>query len=73
MQAQLHALYEEKAVQKLSERSCAMILLRLMDSGALQLAFTMDGREYVTLQHLETEIKQEIEKNGGTFSSRLEN
>jgi len=68
LQAQLHALYEEKAVQKLSERSCAMILLRLMQSGALQLAFTMDGKEYVTFQHLESEIKQETYKNGGRLA-----
>jgi hypothetical protein len=65
LQQQLHSLYERPCAPKLSDRSCALILLRLMSSGVLDLVHTMDGSEYVTRHHLDKEIKREVLRAGG--------
>jgi hypothetical protein len=38
-----------------------------MGSNSVDLITTLDGREYVTKEHLEKEIKQEVYKAGGNI------
>ncbi|XP_020295465.1 E3 UFM1-protein ligase 1 homolog [Pseudomyrmex gracilis] len=55
-------------LQKLSERNCIEIIVTLVENKLLDIIFTNDGREYVTPQHLEKEIKDELYMHGGKVS-----
>ena len=50
---------------KLSERNCIEIINKLTGLGLLEVIYTTDGREYLTPQQLEREIKDELIVNGG--------
>jgi hypothetical protein len=65
LQAQLSALYEEETKHRLSERSCVAIIFKLQEKGELDLVFTLDGKEFLTQEQLETEIKREVHHHGG--------
>ncbi|VDN06125.1 unnamed protein product [Thelazia callipaeda] len=45
--------------KKLSENNCIEVISMLVSSGDLDIVFTTDGKEYVTRDHLLTEIKNE--------------
>eukprot|EP01064_Diplonema_japonicum_P031264 TRINITY_DN552_c6_g1_i1.p1 TRINITY_DN552_c6_g1~~TRINITY_DN552_c6_g1_i1.p1 ORF type:complete len:718 (+),score=152.27 TRINITY_DN552_c6_g1_i1:47-2200(+) len=51
--------------EKLSERCCAEVLQQLRDGGGLDLVYSTDGKEYITKEHLEKEISDEIDARGG--------
>eukprot|EP00794_Sanderia_malayensis_P000235 gene235-852_t len=53
---------------KLSERNCIEIINKLTNLGLLEIIYTTDGREYLTLQQLEREIKDELIANGGRIN-----
>ncbi|CAB0028617.1 unnamed protein product [Trichogramma brassicae] len=53
------------ALQKLSERNCVEIIMKLTEDKLLNVIFTNDGKEYVTPQHLAQEIKDELFVHGG--------
>lgn len=65
LQAQLRELYQEDTKHRLSERSCISIILKLQDKGEISLVYTLDGKEFLTQEQLETEIKREIHHHGG--------
>ncbi|XP_057324396.1 E3 UFM1-protein ligase 1 homolog [Microplitis mediator] len=50
---------------KLSERNCVEIITKLIESNLLNVVFTADGKEYITPQHLEKEIRDELYISGG--------
>lgn len=52
-------------IQRLSERNCVELITRLIDQKLLEVVFTIDGKEYVTPQQLEKEIKDELYVHGG--------
>ncbi|OXU20997.1 hypothetical protein TSAR_015500 [Trichomalopsis sarcophagae] len=52
-------------LQKLSERNCVEIIMKLTENKLLDVIFTNDGKEYVTPQHLAKEIKDELYIHGG--------
>ncbi|KAK1135631.1 hypothetical protein K0M31_000219 [Melipona bicolor] len=55
-------------LQKLSERNCVEIVTKLTESKLLDVIFTNDGKEYITLQHLGKEIKDELYIHGGRIN-----
>ncbi|CAG5101351.1 Similar to AAEL003536: E3 UFM1-protein ligase 1 homolog (Aedes aegypti), partial [Cotesia congregata] len=50
---------------KLSERNCVEIITKLIETNLLSVLFTADGKEYITPQHLEKEIRDELYMSGG--------
>ncbi|XP_052838869.1 E3 UFM1-protein ligase 1 homolog [Drosophila gunungcola] len=52
-------------LQKLSERNCVEIVTLLLEKQMLEVVFTNDGKEYITPDHLEREILDELYVNGG--------
>ncbi|KAL9897052.1 UFM1 specific ligase 1 isoform 1-T2 [Glossina fuscipes fuscipes] len=52
-------------LQKLSERNCVEIVALLLEKQLLEVIFTNDGKEYITPDHLEREIQDELYVNGG--------
>ena len=56
---------EASGAHKLSERNCIEVVSRLLDAGLIQVVYTLDGKEYVTPQQLEREIKNELVAHRG--------
>ncbi|KAL7728600.1 hypothetical protein ACLKA6_012596 [Drosophila palustris] len=52
-------------LQKLSERNCIEIVTLLLEKQLLDVVFTNDGKEYITPDHLQREIQDELYANGG--------
>lgn len=50
---------------RLSERNCVEIITKLIETNLLSVLFTADGKEYITPQHLEKEIRDELYMSGG--------
>eukprot|EP00095_Tigriopus_kingsejongensis_P010673 maker-scaffold2567_size14419-snap-gene-0.4 protein:Tk10673 transcript:maker-scaffold2567_size14419-snap-gene-0.4-mRNA-1 annotation:"unnamed protein product" len=48
------------AIQKLSERNCIEIVTNLIGQGLLEVLYTADGKEYLTAQQLNREIRDEL-------------
>ncbi len=51
---------------KLPERNVVEIIMKLIETGKIEVIFTQNGREYVTPKQLEREIKDEIMLHKGT-------
>ena len=45
---------------KLSERNCVELVAKLFDRGLLDIVYTTDGKEYVTPDQLDKEIRSEL-------------
>lgn len=56
---------ESATAHKLSERNCIEIINKLTSLGLLEVIYTTDGRDYLTPQQLEREIRDEVIVNGG--------
>uniref|UniRef100_A0A1L8DB94 E3 UFM1-protein ligase 1 homolog n=1 Tax=Nyssomyia neivai TaxID=330878 RepID=A0A1L8DB94_9DIPT len=52
-------------LQRLSERNCIEVVSLLVEKGLLEIIYTNDGKEYLTPDHLFTEIQDELYINGG--------
>ena len=48
------------SAHKLSERNCIEIITKLIGMNKLDVIYTIDGKEYLTPQQLEREIKDEL-------------
>ncbi|KAK2554421.1 E3 UFM1-protein ligase 1-like protein [Acropora cervicornis] len=53
---------------KLSERNCVEIVQKLIHLGLIEVIYTTDGKEYLTPQQLEREIKDELFVHGGRIN-----
>lgn len=58
---------------RLSERNCIEILIKLQQMKLLDVIHTIDGKEYLTLQQLAQEIRDELYVHGGESSYELSN
>ncbi|KZS14106.1 E3 UFM1-protein ligase 1 [Daphnia magna] len=56
------------ALQKLSERNCIEIVSKLIDLKLIDVFYTNDGKEYITLEQLSREICDELYLHGGRIS-----
>ena len=64
MQKQFKQVQSKQTIQKLSERNCVEIIMKLLEIKLIQVIFTSNGREYLTPKQLEREISEEIEQRG---------
>ncbi|XP_050077046.1 E3 UFM1-protein ligase 1 homolog [Anopheles maculipalpis] len=53
------------SLQRLSERNCIEIVRLLIDKGLIDVIYTNDGKEYLTQDHLQREVKDELYVRGG--------
>ena len=58
--ADFQQLQATAGANRLSERNCIELVTRLIQMGQIDVVYTVDGKEYVTPQHLEKEIKNEL-------------
>jgi len=65
LQDQLRKLQQQSSHNRLSERNCVELIMRLVELGKLTVYFTQDGKEYVTPEQLESEIHDELLQHGG--------
>lgn len=65
--ADFRRVQESTSAHKLSERNCIEVVTRLIETGLIQLVYTLDGKEYVTPQQLEKEITNELLAHQGRW------
>eukprot|EP00178_Gracilaria_changii_P020238 TRINITY_DN587_c0_g1_i3.p2 TRINITY_DN587_c0_g1~~TRINITY_DN587_c0_g1_i3.p2 ORF type:complete len:788 (+),score=122.92 TRINITY_DN587_c0_g1_i3:16560-18923(+) len=65
LQRQLQAAQQTSTSHKLSERNCIELVMKLQSLNLIDLIFTRSGKEYLTPQHLVTEIEDELLARGG--------
>lgn len=65
--ADFRRVQESTSAHKLSERNCIEVVTRLIETGQIQVVYTLDGKEYVTPQQLEREINSELLAHQGIF------
>jgi len=53
------------ASQKLSERNCVELVTKLIELKLIDVIYTTDGKEYLTYQQLNKEVKDELYVSGG--------
>lgn len=53
------------ALQRLSDRNCIDVVKKLIELSLLDVIFTVDGKEYLTHEHLKREIEDELAVSGG--------
>lgn len=57
---------------KLSERNCIEIVQKLIGLGLVEVIYTTDGKEYLTPQQIEREIKDELFVHGGEYQCHFD-
>lgn len=68
LQQDLERVQSAGAVQRLSERNCVEIVMKLLDMNLIDVIFTTDGKEYLTHSQLSKEIRDELYVSGGRVS-----
>ena len=58
--ADFQRIQSTSTAHKLSERNCIEIVTKLIEMKLLDVIYTLDGKEYVTPQYLEREIRDEL-------------
>ena len=53
----------------LNDRNCVEIVQKLLKKKLIEIIYTTDGREYITLPQLEKEIRDEIEIRSGRITA----
>ena len=68
LQQDLERVQSAGAVQRLSERNCVEIVMKLLEMDLLDVIFTTDGKEYLTHPQLNKEVRDELYVSGGRVS-----
>eukprot|EP00347_Sterkiella_histriomuscorum_P011179 403373446 len=70
LQKQLKAVQQTKgnAASRLNERNVVDIIRYLLENNKIKLIFTQDGKEYLTNEQLEKEIKELLQESGGRLN-----
>ncbi len=63
--AEFQKLQASTGAQKLSERNCVEVVNKLVEMGLLDILYTVDGKEYITPQHLDREMRNELVASKG--------
>uniref|UniRef100_A0A182NTH3 E3 UFM1-protein ligase 1 homolog n=1 Tax=Anopheles dirus TaxID=7168 RepID=A0A182NTH3_9DIPT len=53
------------SLQRLSDRNCIEIVRLLIEKGLIDVIYTNDGKEYLTQDHLQQEVRDELYVRGG--------
>lgn len=72
LQQQLRSLQESTGAVRLSESNCVELVGKLVGRGRLELLYTLDGSQYVTLPQLEWEIADLAHTSGRVEVVRLQ-
>ena len=59
---------KSNASTRLNERNVVDIIKALLDSNKIKLIYTQDGKEYLTNEQLEREIKELLNEQGGRMN-----
>ncbi len=54
---------------RLSERNCVELVNKLVELRMVDVVYTVDGKEYITPQHLEREIRDELAVSRGKYAA----
>ncbi|XP_011403614.1 PREDICTED: E3 UFM1-protein ligase 1-like [Amphimedon queenslandica] len=65
LQAELERVQSASTAFRLSEVNCVEIVKKLTELKLISLLYTTDGKEFIVQEHLEKEIRNEIEANKG--------
>jgi len=65
LRQKLYSIQKEQSAQKLSERNCIEIIVKMLELKMIDIIHTLNGKEYITPKQLELEIKDEILRSGG--------
>ena len=65
LQAQLESIQSAVTAHRLSDRNCIEIVNKLVELKLLSVVYTLDGKEYITPDHLEREISNELDAHRG--------
>lgn len=68
--ADFQRLQATAGANRLSERNCIELVTRLIQMGQIEVVYTLDGKEYVTPQHLQKEIMNELLVHRGRHTMR---
>lgn len=68
--ADFQRLQAASTAHRLSERNCVELVSRLVDRKLVEVVYTLDGKEYVTPEQLEREIKNELTAHGGRMEGK---
>lgn len=68
LQAQLQQAQKSSNVRKISEKNCIDLLQALRGQGDVELIATTSGKEWVTPEQLDQEIKDALAANGGRLN-----
>ena len=68
LQQMLQSVQDAPDTPKLSEQNCVELVQKLIQYGLIELIHTLDGKEYVTPDHLTLEIQEETLSQGGRAS-----
>ena len=66
--ADFQLLQSSTSAHRLSESNCIELVTHLVSAGLVQVVYTLDGKEYVTPQQLEREIRNELLAHHGEDS-----
>lgn len=70
--ADFQHLQRSTSTHRLSERNCIELVTHLISAGLIQVVYTLDGKEYVTPQQLEREIRNELLAHRGKATNHTE-
>ena len=65
LQAAFEQVQASSTTHKLSERNCVEIVNKLIEMGLVSVIFTLDGKEYIVSEYLETEIRNKLDSHRG--------
>jgi len=68
LQKQLQAAQAVSNVRKISERNCVDLLQKLMSTGLLKMIHTTSGKEWLTPERLDREIRDALSGSGGRLN-----
>eukprot|EP00826_Nyctotherus_ovalis_P058886 TRINITY_DN8142_c0_g1_i10.p1 TRINITY_DN8142_c0_g1~~TRINITY_DN8142_c0_g1_i10.p1 ORF type:complete len:632 (+),score=218.65 TRINITY_DN8142_c0_g1_i10:154-2049(+) len=69
LQRMLQDVQSEVEAHKFSERNIVELMERLVEIERLDILHSMNGKEYLTSEHLGAEIMRELQRNGGRLST----
>lgn len=68
LQRQLAAAQEVSNTKRISERNCIDLVTKLLQTDRIKLVHTTSGKEWLTLEQLDREIRDALAANGGRIN-----
>lgn len=65
LQELLQSVQKKETSLRLAERNCIDLVQKLIEKQLIQVVYTRDGKEYITLRQIEREVLDEVLAHGG--------